>query len=102
MWHSRDPCDLFIWYKDASQTADHSKEQPLIAPTVAVVSIQDSSQIEPLAAGDFAAIAKTGSKARTNTLVVMGKDYVIAAGAHMSKPVIDDLYKAIAARTKKR
>lgn len=85
----------------ASQAAGSGKEQPPVAPAVAVVSVQDSFQIEPLAAGVFAAIAKTGSKATTNALFVIGKDYVIAAGAHMSKPVIDDLYKAIAARTKK-
>jgi glyoxylase-like metal-dependent hydrolase (beta-lactamase superfamily II) len=72
-----------------------------VGPAVALVSVQDSFLIEPLAAGVFAAIAKAGGKATTNALFVIGKDYVIAAGAHMSKPVIDDLYKAIAARTKK-
>lgn len=85
----------------ASQAAGTDKQPPPVGSAVAVVSVQDSFQIEPLAAGVFAAIAKTGSKATTNALFVIGKDYVIAAGAHMSKPVIDDLYKAIAARTKK-
>ncbi|NIR49321.1 MAG: MBL fold metallo-hydrolase, partial [Phycisphaerae bacterium] len=57
--------------------------------------------IEPLAANVFAAIAKPGSQATTNALFVVGKDYVVAAGAHMSQPVIEDLYKAIQARTRK-
>jgi len=49
----------------------------------------------------FAAIAKPGGKATTNALFVIGKEYVVATGAHMSRPVIEDLYKAIAARTNK-
>jgi glyoxylase-like metal-dependent hydrolase (beta-lactamase superfamily II) len=77
------------------------KDEPTVVPAVAVVSVQESFLIEPLAPAVFAAIAKPGSKATTNALFVIGRDYVIAAGAHMSKPVIDDLYKAIAARTKK-
>lgn len=85
----------------AALSAEPVKEEPTVEPAVAVVSVQESFLIEPLAPGVFAAIAKTGSKATTNALFVIGRDYVIAAGAHMSKQVIDDLYKAIAARTKK-
>ncbi len=73
----------------------------VVEPAVAVVSVQESFLIEPLAPSVFAAIAKTGGKATTNALFVIGRDYVVAAGAHMTKSVIDDLYKAIAARTNK-
>lgn len=72
-----------------------------VEPAVAVVSVQESFLIEPLAPSVFAAIAKTGGKATTNALFVIGRDYVVAAGAHMTKTVVDDLYKAIAARTNK-
>jgi len=72
-----------------------------VEPSVSVVSVQDSFKIEPLAPGVFAAIANPGSQATTNALFVIGRDYVVAAGAHMAKPVIEDLYKAIAARTRK-
>ena len=82
-------------------SAEPPEDKPPVVPAVAVVSVQESFLIEPLAPAVFAAIAKTGSKATTNALFVIGRDYVVAAGAHMSKPVIDDLYKAIASRTKK-
>lgn len=82
-------------------SAEKAKEKGAAEPAVAIVSVQESFLIEPLASGVFAAIAKEGGKATTNALFVIGRDYVVAAGAHMSKPVIDDLYKAIAARTKK-
>jgi glyoxylase-like metal-dependent hydrolase (beta-lactamase superfamily II) len=80
---------------------EKTKQEPSVEPAVAVVSVQDSFLIEPLAPGVFAAITKTGSRATTNALFVIGSEYVVAAGAHMSKPVTEDLYKAIAARTTK-
>jgi glyoxylase-like metal-dependent hydrolase (beta-lactamase superfamily II) len=82
-------------------SAEQARDEAPVESAVAVVSVQESFLIEPLAPSVFAAIAKTGSKATTNALFVIGKDYVVAAGAHMSKPVIKDLYKAISARTKK-
>ncbi len=85
----------------ATISAEPVSKRPFSSPAVAVVSVQDSFLIEPLAPSVFAAIAKEGGKATTNAIFVIGKDYVVAAGAHMSKPVIEDLYKAIAARTKK-
>jgi len=85
----------------AALSAEPVKEKPSVGPAVAVVSVQESFLIEPLAPAVFAAIAKTGSQATTNALFVIGRDYVVAAGAHMSKQVTEDLYKAIAARTKK-
>lgn len=76
-------------------------EKSPVGSAVAVVSVQSSFLIEPLAPSVFAAIAKSGGQATTNALFVIGRDYVVAAGAHMTKPVIEDLYKAIAARTNK-
>ena len=80
---------------------DKPVRRPKPKPSVKVVSVQNSFAIEPLASGVFAAIAKPGSGASTNAMFVIGRNYVVAVGAHMSRPVIDDLYKAIAARTKK-
>jgi len=85
----------------SSFAAPTKKKKSSVGSAVAVVSVQDSFQIEPLASGVFAAIAKPGSEASTNAIFVIGKDYVVAAGAHMSKTVINDLRKAIAVRTKK-
>ena len=82
-------------------SAEVVKALPPFDPAVAVVSVQESFLIEPLAPSVFAAIAKAGSQATTNALFVIGSNYVVAAGAHMTKPVINDLYKAIAARTDK-
>ena len=82
-------------------SAEPVKEKPRVESAVAVVSVQESFLIEPLAPSVFAAIAKSGGQATTNALFVIGRNYVVAAGAHMSKPVIDDLYKAITARTNK-
>jgi len=94
---------IIIIYSTATVafSAERVKEESSGAPAVAVVSVQESFLIEPLAPSVFAAIAKSGSQATTNALFVIGSDYVVAAGAHMVKPVIDDLYKAIAARTNK-
>jgi glyoxylase-like metal-dependent hydrolase (beta-lactamase superfamily II) len=85
----------------AAFSAGLPEDKPSVVPAVAVVSVQKSFLIEPLAPGVFAAIAKTGGKATTNALFVIGRDYVVAAGAHMDKQVINDLYKAITARTNK-
>ena len=82
-------------------SAELVKKKSRGEPAVAVVSVQESFHIEPLAPSVFAAIARNGSQATTNALFVIGSEYVVAAGAHMSKPVIDDLHKAIAARTNK-
>lgn len=94
---------LILTYSVApgSFAASVKSKKTRVEPAVAVVSVQDSFQIEPLASGVFAAIAKPGSEATTNAIFVIGKEYVVAAGAHMSKTVINDLHKAIAVRTKK-
>lgn len=92
---------LLIGASTAAFGASKAAIKPEVEPAVSVVSVQASFKIEPLAPGVFAAIAQAGGKATTNALFVIGKDYVVAAGAHMSRPVIDDLYAAIAARTSK-
>jgi glyoxylase-like metal-dependent hydrolase (beta-lactamase superfamily II) len=94
---------LLAFVASASTAFSVEKSQPkrAVTPSVAIVSVQDSFSIEPLAPGVFAAIAEPGSQATTNALFVIGRDYVVAAGAHMSKQVIDDLYRAIGARTRK-
>jgi hypothetical protein len=84
-----------------SLAATPKKKPAPIGPAVAVVSVQDSFDIEPLSVGVFAAIAIPGGKATTNAIFVIGKEYVVAAGAHMTKEVIFDLRRAIAARTTK-
>lgn len=85
----------------AALAAAPNKDAKPDTKAAAVVSVQDSFLIEPLAPGVFAAIAKAGGQATTNAIFVIGKDYVVAAGAHMTRAVIDDLHKAIAARTRK-
>ena len=84
-----------------AQAAGKTAGPAPLEPAVSVVSVQDSFLIEPLAPRVFAAITKTDGKATTNALFVIGKEYVVATGAHMSRPVIEDLYRAIAARTNK-
>lgn len=96
---------IILWVSFCLSTsafsADNLTEEKTVNPAVAVVSVQNSFQIQPLAANVFAAIAKPGGQATTNALFVIGKEYVVAAGAHMSQPVIKDLYRAISARTRK-
>jgi glyoxylase-like metal-dependent hydrolase (beta-lactamase superfamily II) len=93
---------ILIYSMTTSSFAAPAKEKKSsVGSAVAVVMVQDSFQIEPLSAGVFAAIAKPGSKATTNAIFVIGKEYVVAAGAHMTKEVIDDLRRAVAARTTK-
>jgi glyoxylase-like metal-dependent hydrolase (beta-lactamase superfamily II) len=62
---------------------------------------QDSFVIESLGKNIFVAIARIGGKATSNALFVIGDKYVVAAGAHMTKEVIRDLYAEIAALTPK-
>lgn len=62
---------------------------------------QGSFLIEPLGNGTYAAIARIGGQATSNAMFVIGSKYVVAAGAHMTKDVIADLYAEIAALTSK-
>lgn len=73
------------------------------APTTAKPAAprQDSFLIEPLGRNVYAAIAKIGGKATSNAVFVIGEQYVVAAGAHMTKEVIRDLQTEIAALTPK-
>jgi len=72
------------------------------APVKPAAPLQDSFVIEPLGKGVYAAIAKTGGKATSNAMFVIGDKYVVAAGAHMTKEVIHDLNAEIAALTPKQ
>jgi glyoxylase-like metal-dependent hydrolase (beta-lactamase superfamily II) len=65
------------------------------------VALQDSFLIEPLGNNVYAAIAKIGGKATSNAMFVIGGQYVVAAGAHMTREVIVDLNAEIAALTPK-
>lgn len=83
------------------EAAEQRERPSRLTATALVVSVQNSYTIEPLAANVYAAIARPGSNATTNALFIIGRDYVIAAGAHMSREAINDLNAAIAARTSK-
>lgn len=74
---------------------------PLRAAEKPGAARQDSYLIEPLGHGTYAAIARTGGKATSNALFVIGDKYVVAAGAHMTRETIRDLYAEIAALTPK-
>ena len=77
-------------------------ETPPPAPaSVPSKPAQDTFSIEPLGNEVYAAIAKIGSRASSNSLFVIGKHYVVAVGAHMTKEVIEDLNAEIASRTGK-
>lgn len=79
--------------------------QPDEAPATTTVNppapLQDSFLIEPLGKNVYAAIAKIGGKATSNAVFVIGEQYVVAAGAHMTKEVIKDIQTGIAALTSK-
>ncbi|MCM2265223.1 MAG: MBL fold metallo-hydrolase [Desulfuromonadales bacterium] len=70
-------------------------------PTKPAAPPQDSFRIEPLGHNVYAAIAKVGGKATSNAMFVVGEQYVVAAGAHMTKEVVQDILAAIAAITPK-
>ena len=72
----------------------------LSAPPPATLR-QDSFHIEPLGKDVYAAIAKIGGKATSNAMFVIGDQYVVAAGAHMTREVIQDLRTEIVALTTK-
>ncbi|GEM_PF-627433 len=71
------------------------------AQAAAAKPAQDTFLIEPLGNEVYAAIAKIGSRASSNTMFVIGRHYVVAVGAHMTKEVIQDLNAEIASRTSK-
>lgn len=69
----------------------------LAAPAVA----QNSFTVEKLAEGVHAAIVRAGGKATSNAFFVEGEDYVVAAGAHLTREATADLVSAIAETTEK-
>ncbi len=56
---------------------------------------QNSYEVEELANGVYAAIAKTGGRATSNAFFLAGNSYVVAGGAHMTREAIADLFAAI-------
>ncbi len=62
---------------------------------------QTSYTTEKLAENVYAAVATPGGEATSNGFFVVGPEYVVAGGAHMTAGAIGDLHKAIAAITSK-
>jgi glyoxylase-like metal-dependent hydrolase (beta-lactamase superfamily II) len=76
-----------------------TSQQPGSAP--APKPVQETFFIKDLGSNVYAAIAKIGGRASSNAMFVIGESYVVAAGAHMTKEVIQDLNAEIASRTSK-
>lgn len=62
----------------------------------AVCTAQGSYRIERLAEGVYAALVQPGGRASSNALVVEGSEYLVLAGAHLSREAIADLVAAAA------
>ncbi|TLM64745.1 MAG: MBL fold metallo-hydrolase [Deltaproteobacteria bacterium] len=75
--------------------ADSEKVPPPLKPG------QETFLIRDLGQNVFAAIARIGGRATSNAMFAIGENYVVAAGAHMTREVIRDLNAEIAARTAK-
>lgn len=71
----------------------------LLTPCLAVA--QQDFTLQGIADGVYAAVARPGSAATTNALIVVGRDYAVVAGAHLTKGMIDDLVSATRAVTAK-
>lgn len=62
---------------------------------------QNSFSVEKLADGVYAAIARPGGQATSNAFFVEGADYVVAAGAHLTREATAELVAAVATVTTK-
>ncbi|PNU19347.1 MBL fold metallo-hydrolase [Geothermobacter hydrogeniphilus] len=60
---------------------------------------ESSYQMVKLTDGVYAAIARTGSRATSNALLVVGRDKAVVIGAHFTREAIQDLVTAGAAVT---
>lgn len=69
----------------------------LLIPTAALA--QGSYKIERVADGVYAVIAQAGSQATSNAFFVVGDQYVVAGGAHLTQSGAADLVTAIATVT---
>lgn len=85
----------------AAPAARQADELPAPTTTKPAAPRQDSFLVEPLGRNVYAAIAKIGGKATSNAVFVIGEQYVVAAGAHMTKEVIRDIQLEIVALTPK-
>lgn len=70
-------------------------------PSLPPKPVQETFLIKDLGNRVYAAIARIGGRASSNAMFVIGDNYVVAAGAHMTKEVIKDLNAEIATRTGK-
>jgi glyoxylase-like metal-dependent hydrolase (beta-lactamase superfamily II) len=62
---------------------------------------QASYRVDQIADGIYAAITNPGGNATSNAFFVVGTEYVVAGGAHMTQKAIDDLVTAIRTVTDK-
>jgi len=68
----------------------------LLSAFVSGAAAQESYRIEGLAEGVYAALAVPGGRATSNGLIVVTHDWVLAAGAHMTRDAVADLLAAVA------
>jgi glyoxylase-like metal-dependent hydrolase (beta-lactamase superfamily II) len=92
---------LLTMLSSGDLSAATEQEKPSLTPSAVAeqTPVQDTYLLEPLGSQTYAAIAKIGGAATTNAFFVIGKEFVVAAGAHMTKEAIDDLHKVIASVT---
>lgn len=68
----------------------------VLALAAADAHAQSGYRIDKITEQLYAAVARPGMRASSNAFFVVGRDYVVAGGAHMSKEAIGDLFEAIA------
>lgn len=71
----------------------------LLLPNLAAA--QRDFTLQGITDGVYAAVARRGTDASTNALIVVGKDYAVVAGAHLTKGAIRALVSATRAVTTK-
>ncbi len=79
-------------------------QQPLQQPPPLkkpVATEQLSFAVKQLAEGVYAALAKPGSTATSNCFFVIGEEFVVAGGSHMTREVASDLATAVRSVTDK-
>lgn len=82
---------------EAVMTMTRGKDEAKRPPAGA----QPSYAVEQLTANIYAALTLPGGQASSNAFFVVGPEYVVAGGAHMSKEAINHLVTAIATVTDK-
>ena len=82
---------------EAVMTMTRGKDEAKRAPA----GDQSSYAVEQLAENIYAALTLPGGQASSNAFFVVGPEYVVAGGAHMSKEAVNHLVTAIATVTDK-